>query len=240
MYLLFGQKEQKEDQEERFSFKAQEQSLNPCFQSNKNTSLNAPKQNENFYFFSVNEMSEFLWLKDEKMQKVHLNKQFTNEDMTNIKNKDLNEVSNRKSVKRQSQLITNAKNTLLGTYQPHYSTGYQRQLSAKDFDKNMLFDPNDQHIENMNMNREDTVEHLGSIKEHDEEKEDKSCEQSLDFTDLNMYEHSSNWSIDYDERDRRSSRANKVKISDDRHLLLSKNSQKGNQSILKSDYIQTT
>ena len=47
-------------------------------------------------------MSEFLWLKDEKMQKVQLNKQFTNEDMTNIKNKDLNEIANRNSIKRQS------------------------------------------------------------------------------------------------------------------------------------------
>ena len=46
-------------------------------------------------------MSEFLWLKDEKMQKVQLNKQFT-EDMTNIKNKDLNERANRTSIKRQS------------------------------------------------------------------------------------------------------------------------------------------
>ena len=47
-------------------------------------------------------MSEFLWLKDEKMQKVQLNKQFTTEDMTNIKNKDLNERANRNSIKRQS------------------------------------------------------------------------------------------------------------------------------------------
>ena len=57
---------------------------------------------------------------------------------------------------------------------------------------------NDQLHENININREDTIEQLGSIKEHDEEKEDKSNEQSLDFGDLNMYEHSSNWSDDLD------------------------------------------
>ena len=44
-----------------------------------------------------------------------------------------------------------------------------------------------------------------------------------------MYEHSSDWSRELD-----SSRANKVKVSDDRHHLLSKN------SVRKSDYINTT
>ena len=57
MDLLFGE-QQVQNNQERVKFKAQEQSLNPCYVEYKNSEK--LKQGENYYFFQLNEMGEEL------------------------------------------------------------------------------------------------------------------------------------------------------------------------------------
>mmetsp|Transcript_16269 Transcript_16269/g.22021 ORF Transcript_16269/g.22021 Transcript_16269/m.22021 type:complete len:99 (-) Transcript_16269:550-846(-) len=58
MDLLFGEQQEQTNTHDRVKFKAQEQSLNPCYKDNKNTDCLKP--GENYYFFQLNEMCEFL------------------------------------------------------------------------------------------------------------------------------------------------------------------------------------
>ena len=57
MDMLFGEQQEQTNSHDRVKFKAQEISLNPCFQENRNSTVIKP--DENYYFFQLNDMCEF-------------------------------------------------------------------------------------------------------------------------------------------------------------------------------------
>ena len=67
--LLFGEQRRQNDQQDRVKFKAQEQSLNPCYFNNQNS--HSLKQGENYYFFQLNELYQFVTVDDNKRQSLN-------------------------------------------------------------------------------------------------------------------------------------------------------------------------
>jgi len=55
--LLFGEQQAQTNQHDRVKFKAQEQSISPCYKVNANSK--ELKQGEKYYFFQLNEICEF-------------------------------------------------------------------------------------------------------------------------------------------------------------------------------------
>ena len=68
MALLFGEQQISNSQHDRVVYKAQEQSLNPCYKDYKNSEK--LKSHENYYYFQLNEKFELIDF-DEKPEPLY-------------------------------------------------------------------------------------------------------------------------------------------------------------------------